>query len=78
MRKLGKVGLALIFLAGVWLVAAPFVTGQQPMREPWTAATRDDVIVGAVLAVLGLAGFFTALAGQVADLYRRSASHHQP
>jgi hypothetical protein len=75
MRKLGMVGLALIFLAGVWLVAAPFVTGQQPMRDPWTAATRDDVFVGAVLAVLGFTGFFTALASQVADLYRNSPGH---
>ncbi|MFG1709772.1 hypothetical protein ACFLIM_42010 [Nonomuraea sp. M3C6] len=78
MRKLGMVGLALIFLAGVGLVAAPFITGQQQMREPWTAATRDDVIVGAVLAVLGFAGFFTALAGHVADLYRSSPGHQQP
>lgn len=71
-------GLALVFLAGAWLVAAPFVTGQQPVSAPWTAATTNDVIVGAALAVLGFAGFFTALAGQVADLYRGSPGGDEP
>ncbi|HEU4974840.1 MAG TPA: SPW repeat protein [Baekduia sp.] len=40
---------ALELLVGGWLVAAPFVLGYG-----WTAATWDDVIVGALVAVLAV------------------------
>ncbi|MDP9845463.1 SPW repeat domain-containing protein [Streptosporangium lutulentum] len=78
MSRLGIIGIGLLFVTGIWLVAAPFVTGRQPDGATWTAATRNDVIVGAVLALLGFTGFFTVLAGHVADLYAkgpRSSAH---
>jgi SPW repeat len=73
MSRLGIIGIGLLFATGIWLVAAPFVTGQQPEGVTWTTATRNDVIVGAVLMLLGFTGFFTALAGHIADLYARGA-----
>ncbi len=66
-------GLAAIFAAGAWLIAAPFVLRYQPAGAPWTGAARLDVVVGAVLAVAGFAGFFTALAGRVRELYAAAA-----
>jgi hypothetical protein len=67
--RLALAGLAIIFAAGAWLIAAPFVLRYQPSGAPWTGAARMDVAVGAVLAVAGFAGFFAALAGRVRELY---------
>ncbi len=56
-------GLALVALLGGWLVAAPFVLGDQPRGAAWTAATRTDVATGAAVAgvaVLGLLGYLAA------------------
>ena len=44
----------------------------QPVGARWTGAARLDVAVGAALAVAGMAGFFTALAGQVRELYAQA------
>jgi SPW repeat-containing protein len=78
MSRLGIIGIGLLFATGIWLVAAPFVTGQQPDGTTWTAATRNDVIAGALLTLLGFAGFFTALAGHIADLYAKGAGPSVP
>jgi hypothetical protein len=67
--RVALAGLAVIFATGAWLVAAPFVLRYQPAGAPWTGAARLDVAVGAALAVAGLVGFFTALAGRVKELY---------
>lgn len=67
-RRIGPAGLAMVFASGVWLCAAPWVTGQQP-RGPWTAATANDVWLGVALTAAGFAGFFIALAGGVRELY---------
>ncbi|GAA4225980.1 hypothetical protein GCM10023075_25060 [Streptosporangium album] len=48
------------------------MTGQQPDDATWTTATRNDVIVGALLILLGFTGFFTVLAGHIADMYARA------
>jgi hypothetical protein len=67
--RVALAGLAVIFATGAWLIAAPFVLRYQPAGAPWTGAARLDVAVGAALAVAGFAGFFTALAGRVRELY---------
>ena len=67
--RLALAGLAVIFAAGGWLVAAPFVLRYQPAGARLTGAARMDVAVGAVLALAGFAGFFAALAGRVRELY---------
>ncbi len=73
MNKVALAGLAAIFAAGAWLIAAPFVLRYQPSGTPWAAASRLDVEAGAVLAVAGFAGFFTALPGRVRELYAQAA-----
>lgn len=69
LRKIGLAGLAIVFAFGVWLCAAPWLTGGQPRGAVWTQATGNDVWLGAALTVAGLAGFFVALAGGVRELY---------
>lgn len=72
MTRLGIAAIALLFIAGIALVAAPFALGTQPPEDAWTTATRDDVIVGAAVTATAFLGFFTTLAGHVADLYTRA------
>jgi len=50
----------------------------QPAGAPWTGAAQLDVIVGSALAVTGLAGFFTALAGRVRELYAQADTAQEP
>ena len=76
--RLALAGLAVIFVTGAWLVAAPFVLRYQPAGAPWTGAARLDVAVGAALAAAGLAGFLAALAGQVRELYTQVGSVPAP
>jgi hypothetical protein len=68
-NRAGMAGLAVIFLTGAWLIAAPFALRFQPSGASWTGGTRVDVAVGAVLLVAAFAGFFVALAGRVRELY---------
>jgi hypothetical protein len=69
--RLGMAALVVVFLAGAWLIAAPFVLRFQPAGARWILASRMDVVVGGVLAVAGFAGFFVALAGRVRERYAR-------
>jgi hypothetical protein len=71
--RLALGGLAVLFLAGAWLVAAPFALRFQPAGEPWTGATRMDMAVGAGIAATSFAGFFVALGGRVRELYAEAA-----
>ena len=77
-NKLALAGLAAIFAAGAWLVAAPFVLRFQPAGAAWTGAARLDVAVGAVLAAAGFCGFFAALAGRVSELYAQAGARQEP
>lgn len=67
--RAGMASLVMVFLAGCWLIAAPFALRFQPAGAPWTGAARMDVVVGAVLAVAGFTGFFVTLHGRVRELY---------
>ena len=67
--RIGTAGVALVFAAGVWLVAAPFALAYQRAGAGWTGATRTDVIAGGLLAVAGFAGIFAVIAGRVSELY---------
>ena len=77
-NRVALAGLAVIFAAGAWLIAAPFVLRYQPAGAPWTGAARLDVTVGAALAAAGFAGFFAALAGRVRELYTQASSGPEP
>ena len=63
-------GLALIALLGGWLVAAPFVLGDQARGAAWTAATRADVVTGAAIGGIAVLGLFGYLAAAIAWLAR--------
>jgi hypothetical protein len=72
--RLGVAGVAAVFLAGLWLVAAPFVIGYQAPGAGWAGATKTDVIVGGVLAASGFAGIIGVIAGRVGELYADARS----
>ncbi|MEW9555968.1 hypothetical protein [Nonomuraea sp. NPDC050783] len=67
--KLGVSALVLLFLGGLWLVAAPFAVGYQPRGAEYVDATVNDLWVGGGLA--GLA--FVALVIYAADALRELA-----
>jgi hypothetical protein len=72
--KAGTASLAIIFAAGLWLLAAPFALRYQPVGAGWTGATRADVITGGTLAVAGFAGIIGVIAGRVRELYADARS----
>ena len=57
----------LVLLAGIggWLVAAPFVLGDQARAAAWTTPTRIDVATGAILTVLALTGLLGYLGAAI-------------
>ncbi|HEX4829633.1 MAG TPA: hypothetical protein VH478_00890 [Trebonia sp.] len=69
MSRAAHAALAIIFLSGLWLVAAPFALRFQPPHAGWSGATRLDVAVGGALAVAGFTGLLAALAGRVREMY---------
>ncbi len=78
MSRTGSGVLAFIFLAGLWLVVAPFALRFQHAHAGWTGATRADVITGAILALAAFAGMFGILAGRVREMYSDAASVATP
>lgn len=72
--RTGSGVLVFIFLAGVWLVVAPFALRFQHAHAGWTGGTRADVITGVMLAVAALAGMFGVLVGRVREMYADAAS----
>jgi hypothetical protein len=71
--RLALGGLVLVFLAGAWLIAAPFALRFQHPGTSWTGATRMDMAVGGALVVAAFAGFFVALGGRVREMYADAA-----
>src|SRR5215470_19802524 len=70
---LGKylVGMAaslLLFLAGGWLILAPFALGYQAYGADWVSQTTNDFATGIPVAVIALASFvlfFSSLLGSL-------------
>jgi cytochrome bd-type quinol oxidase subunit 2 len=71
--RAGLVMIALTFLAGLWLVAAPFALRYQHPHAAWTGITRADVGIGSALAVTGLGGMLAVIAGRVREMYADAA-----
>ncbi|MER6948457.1 hypothetical protein ABZ297_14175 [Nonomuraea sp. NPDC005983] len=67
--KLGVSALVLLFLGGLWLVAAPFAVGYQPRGAAYADATVNDLWVGGGLAAVS----FAALVAYAADALRELA-----
>jgi len=72
--RAGSGVLVFIFLAGLWLVVAPFALRFQHAHAGWAGATRTDVIIGGMLAVAAFGGMFGVLAGRVREMYSDAAS----
>jgi hypothetical protein len=67
--RTGTGAIAIVFMAGLWLVAAPFALRFQPPHTAWGGATKADVITGGLLATAGFGGLFAVLAGRVREMY---------
>ena len=64
----GMVASLAIFLAGGWLILAPFALGYQPYGADWVSQTTNDFVVGipvAVVALISFALFFFSLLGSL-------------
>src|SRR5256714_8372367 len=62
----GMVASLIIFLAGGWLILAPFALGYQPYGASWDSQTTNDFVTGipvAVVALVSFAFFFFSLLG---------------
>lgn len=62
----GMVASLIIFLAGGWLILAPFALGYQPYGASWDSQTTNDFVTGipvAVVALVSFAFFFLSLLG---------------
>ena len=62
----GMVASLIIFLAGGWLILAPFALGYQPYGAAWVSQTTNDFATGipvAVVALVSFAFFFLSLLG---------------
>ncbi len=64
--------LSLLTLAGVWLFAAPFGLGYQPLGAPWGNATVDDLATGGALILIGLGSLITYCVLSTRDLLART------
>ena len=64
----GMVASLVIYLAGGWLILAPFALGYQPYGADWVSQTTNDFVVGicvAVVALVSFALFFLSLLGSL-------------
>lgn len=64
----GMVASLAIFLAGAWLILAPFALGYQPYGADWVSQTTNDFVVGicvAAVALVSFAFFFFSLLGSL-------------
>ncbi len=53
----GMAASLVIFLAGGWLILAPFALGYQPYGADWVSQTTNDFALGIPVAVVALASF---------------------
>jgi ABC-type multidrug transport system fused ATPase/permease subunit len=54
----GMAASLIIFLAGGWLILAPFALGYQPYGADWVSQTTNSFIMGICVAVVALVAFF--------------------
>src|SRR5207253_9458944 len=81
MRRLippGSYVLFLFFLTGIWMAISPFVMTTQPSGHHWIASTINNVVVGAVLMVVSLAGILGYLVFALQDLLREAQARQEP
>ena len=80
MRRLippGSYVLLLFFLAGIWVAISPFVMQTQPSGHHWIASTINNVVVGAILMGVSLAGILGYLVFALQDLLREAQARQE-
>lgn len=63
-KFVGAVAASLAFIAGLWLMIAPFALGTQPEGADWTDPTRSEFFTGlgvALVALVALGAFVAAI-----------------
>jgi hypothetical protein len=53
----GMTASLIIFLAGGWLILAPFALGYQPYGADWVSQTTNSFVIGICVAVVALVAF---------------------
>ncbi len=53
----GMAASLIIFLAGGWLILAPFALGYQPYGASWASQTTNSFVMGICIAVVALVAF---------------------
>jgi hypothetical protein len=64
----GMAASLIIFLAGGWLILAPFALGYQPYSAAWVSQTTNSFVMGicvAVVALISFVLFFYSLLGSL-------------
>jgi hypothetical protein len=64
----GMAASLIIFLAGGWLILAPFALGYQPYGADWVSQTTNNFAMGipvAVVSLISFALFFSSLLGSL-------------
>ena len=64
----GMAASLIIFLAGGWLILAPFALGYQPYGADWVSQTTNSFVMGICVAVVALVAFvlfFMSLLGSL-------------
>ena len=64
----GMAASLIIFLAGGWLILAPFALGYQPYGADWVSQTTNSFVIGicvALVALLAFVLFFMSLLGSL-------------
>ena len=64
----GMVASLAIFLAGAWLILAPFALGYQPYGADWVGQTTNDFVVGLCVAAVALGSFALFFLGLLGSL----------
>ena len=65
---IGMVVSLILFLAGGWLIVAPFALGYQPYGADWASQTTNNVATGIPVAVVALVAFSFFFAGLLGAL----------
>jgi hypothetical protein len=64
----GMAASLIIFLAGGWLILAPFALGYQPYGADWVSQTTNSFVIGICIALVALVAFvlfFMSLLGSL-------------
>lgn len=70
--RLGVGVLVLMFLGGLWMMAAPFIVGYQGRTAKWTTGTINIFVVGAGVSLLALTTIVVFIGGVLFELSRNS------